>query len=121
MQIREAIMRNDRANRQQTDLQEDLEGLIRDWCSENGFGSDPVTVYTSTELANRLLDALAGGISSNDALASFGTAPAEAGYLNLHGEVGNIVELEFPDNVLVERFSIEFRSPAPSNVAVNVS
>ena len=29
-------------------VQYDMEGLIEEWCRENGFGSDPVTVSTIT-------------------------------------------------------------------------
>ena len=58
---------------QQTDLQGHVKGLMTDWCAENGFGSDPTTVSTFTELANKLLDTLAGGMPADDTLASFGT------------------------------------------------
>jgi hypothetical protein len=62
-----------RAEMQQTDLQGHVKGLMTDWCAENGFGSDPTTVSTFTELANKLLDTLAGGMPSDDTLDSFGT------------------------------------------------
>ena len=44
-------------NQNQT-VQYDMEGLIEEWCMENGFGSDPVIVSTITGLAWRLLDSL---------------------------------------------------------------
>ncbi len=47
----------------QTIPQEDVEGLIANWCAENGFGSDPVTLSTFEDLAYRLLDALSDRIS----------------------------------------------------------
>jgi hypothetical protein len=62
-----------RADMQPTDLQGHVKGLMTDWCAENGFGSDSTTVSTFTELANKLLDTLAGGMPSDDTLASFGT------------------------------------------------
>ena len=43
-----------------------MEGLITDWCAANGFGSDPVTVSTFTELASRLINALPSGLSNDE-------------------------------------------------------
>ena len=39
-------------------MQEQMEQVIPEWCAENGFGDDPVTLSTFTELAVRLLSVL---------------------------------------------------------------
>jgi hypothetical protein len=39
-------------------MQEQMEQVIPEWCAANGFGDDPVTLSTFTELAVRLLSAL---------------------------------------------------------------
>ena len=43
---------------QLTAMQEQMDRVIPAWCMENGFGEDPVTVSTFTELAVRLLSIL---------------------------------------------------------------
>ena len=43
---------------QLTAVQEQIERVIPTWCMENGFGEDPVTLSTFTELAVRLLSIL---------------------------------------------------------------
>jgi hypothetical protein len=40
-----------------------MEGPIAEWCTENGFGSDPVIVSTITGLATRLLDSVPYALS----------------------------------------------------------
>ncbi|MEO0248391.1 MAG: hypothetical protein ABIN58_02385 [candidate division WOR-3 bacterium] len=45
-----------------------VEEVIIDWCTTNGFGSDPVTISTFTELAKKLLDSI-GERLSGDGLA----------------------------------------------------
>jgi hypothetical protein len=86
---------------QQTDLQGHVKGLMTDWCAENGFGSDPTTVSTFTELANKLLDTLAGGMPADDTLASFGTG------LHLSDEetVGESVTDRLVDDSLLSPFA----------------
>ncbi len=39
-------------------MQEQMEQVIPEWCAANGFGDDPVTLSTFTELAVRLLSVL---------------------------------------------------------------
>ncbi len=39
-------------------MQEQMERVIPAWCTENGFGDDPVTVSTFTQLAVKLLSVL---------------------------------------------------------------
>jgi hypothetical protein len=51
---------------QQVAQQGQVEGLITDWCATNGFGSDPVTISTFTELAAKLLSALPEGVSQRE-------------------------------------------------------
>ncbi len=45
---------------------EKIEALVTEWCAANGFGSDPVTISTFTELAVKLLSALSDGILRRD-------------------------------------------------------
>ena len=51
---------------QQGAQQGQVEGLIMDWCATNGFGSDPVTISTFTELAAKLLNALPDGLPQRE-------------------------------------------------------
>ncbi len=39
-------------------MQEQMERVIPAWCTENGFGDDPVTVSTFTQLAVKLLSVI---------------------------------------------------------------
>jgi len=50
---------------QLTAMQEQMEQVIPAWCMENGFGEDPVTLSTFTELAVRLLSILPSDPSPN--------------------------------------------------------
>ena len=46
-------------------MQEQMEHVIPEWCAENGFGDDPVTLSTFTELAVRLLSVLPRDLSQD--------------------------------------------------------
>jgi hypothetical protein len=56
-------------------LREHIERVIPVWCVENGFGQDPVTVATFTELAVRLLAALPDGLAQEEDIPSARPGP----------------------------------------------
>jgi hypothetical protein len=51
---------------QQVAFRGQIEGLITDWCATNGFGSEPVTISTFTELATNLLNVLSDGVPQRE-------------------------------------------------------
>lgn len=56
-----------------------VEEAIIDWCTTNGFGSDPVTISTFTELASKLLASIGERLSDCGVTA---TRESEAGQNN---------------------------------------